>query len=65
MEALTGHVKSVMANVAKKTITFSFVCAMDEESLRKADALAFYVDKGQVLVVVTPRQMSMNVEAKE
>lgn len=65
MESVHANVKSVTANVAKKTITVSFVMAMDEESLRKAEALAFYVDKGQVLLVVTPRQMSMSMETKE
>lgn len=65
MESVHAHVKSVTANVAKKTITVSFVMAMDEESLRKAEALAFYVDKGQVMLVVTPRQMQFNTENKE
>ena len=52
-------VKSVTANVAKKTISFSFTVTLDDESMQAADALAFYVGKTALKVTVDSRQMTL------
>jgi len=65
MESLRAQVKSVTANVAKKTISFTMTMAMDDESLANAEALAQYVDKGPVMVVVTPWQMQFEMDKKK
>lgn len=67
MQTFRANVKSVTANVAKKTISISFTMELTEESLAEAEALAFHVDRAAVKLTVEPRQMSLNdvTEIKE
>jgi len=64
-QKFNAQVKGVNANVAKKVVTVTFAFTMDDESMHTAEALAFYVGKMPVGVVVTPKQIEMDLEKKE
>lgn len=59
MMKFKAHVKSVTANVAKKTIAISFTMELTDEALASAEALAFHVDRAAVNLSVEPKQMSL------
>lgn len=65
MQKFNAQVKGVTANVAKKVVTVSLSFPMDEESMRVADALAFYAGKMAVGVVVTPKQLTLEDAEKQ
>lgn len=58
-QKFNAQVKGVNANVAKKVVTVTLAFSMDDESMATAEALAFYVGKMPVGVVVTPKQLTM------
>jgi hypothetical protein len=58
-------VKSVTSNVAKGVISFSFQVAKTDESMQTAESLAFFVDKGQLTLMIENRQMSFSVAQEE
>ena len=64
-QKFNAQVKGVNANVAKKVVTVTLAFTMDDESMHTAEALAFYVGKMPVGVVVTPKQIEMDFEKKE
>lgn len=59
-QRFNAQVKGVNANVAKKVVTVTLAFTMDDESMQTAEALAFYVGKMPVGVVVTPKQLTMD-----
>lgn len=61
-QKFNAQVKGVTANVAKKVVTVTLAFEMNEESMPTAEALAFYVGKMPVGVVVTPKQIEMDFE---
>lgn len=62
MQKFNATVKSVTANVAKKVVTVTLAFPMDDESMKVADVLAFYAGKMPVGVVVTPKQLALEVK---
>jgi hypothetical protein len=54
------RVKGVTANVGKGTITLSFECLLDDESMALAQELGMYAaDEMKVNLVVNPSQLLM------
>lgn len=56
------HVKGVTSNVAKGEITLSFKLKKTAESQQTAESLAFFVDKGELTLMIENRQMEFSVE---
>ena len=61
MEFKEVHVKGVTFNVAKGVISFSFQVAKTDETMQTAESLAFFVDKGQLTLMIENRQMAFSV----
>lgn len=59
------HVKGVTSNVAKGEITISFKMAKTPESQQTAESLAYFVDKGQLTLMIENRQMEFSVVNKQ
>lgn len=55
------HVKGVTSNVAKGTILLTFTVTKTDEAMQTAESLAFFVDKGQLTLMVENKQMSFSV----
>jgi len=56
---LNANIKSATVNIHKREITISFVMHMDDDNMAKADALAFYIGKGELNIAATPRQIQL------
>lgn len=65
MQKFNATIKGVTANIPKKVVTVTLTFQMDEESMKVADALAFYAGKMPVGVVVTPKQLTLEESEKE
>lgn len=61
MNSFNGQVRSVTANVAKKTATVTFELALTDEIMPVLESLGFVAGKTPVTVVVSTKQMTMDV----
>lgn len=64
MNTFNGQVRSVTANVAKKTATVTFELALTEETMPVLESLGFVAGKTPVTVVVSSKQITMDITKK-
>jgi hypothetical protein len=59
MAKVNAFIKSATVNVGKKEITLSFVMHLNDENMRQAEELTFYIGKSELNVTASPRQINL------